>query len=924
MVDICSFWGKAQPVDPGQGPDWHPLAFHSLDVAAVGHAILTSDRSLRDRFCALLGMKTDVAVPIICYLLAIHDIGKFAKKFQAKAPRHFPKCFDTDPEDVATSYDHGNGGLRLFDVCEAAFQLPRDTGWRAWRPLIAAVAGHHGSPPPGDRSAGIVSLYPDFGKAGIDAARDFLGLAHELFDVPARMPTINANSARRTSFALAGFAVLADWLGSNQEWFGYRAPNSDLEEYWRSARQRARKAIDKAGVIPADKAARVDFDDLIGVAGAKPTPMQRWVQELDLPECPAMFLIEDETGSGKTEAAVMLAHRLMSAGAADGIYVALPTMATANAMFDRLARTYRLLFGDHAEPSIALAHGARGMHEGFRGAVLPGGRVESGHSGESGSTDESEITASAACSAWIADDRRRTFLADVGVGTIDQALLSILPTRHQSLRLLGLMRRVLVLDEVHAYDAFMQSEIERLIEFQAGLGGSVVLLSATLPESIRSRLSAAFMKGVGMDTPDGDTSFSYPLATVCTNEGVACMSIDGSTDRARRLPVRFLRSVDAAYVEVVAAAQAGQAVLYLRNSVDDALDAYRELTDRGLATQLFHARFALADRLAIERRVLETFGKRSSPERRLHDDGRGQVLVATQVVEQSLDLDFDAMVTDLAPIDLLVQRAGRLWRHNRPGRPSGDPELLVVGPEPLAQAVDTWFSELFPRAAFVYQNHALLWLTARVLQDSGAIESPAGLRTLVEAVYGPDAPDNIPAGLDSSYWDEYARSNAERSIGAHNALEFDAGYIRDGGVWDLDHKTPTRINDDEQVILRLARVIDGRIEPWAQESPSGESWRAWRLSEVTVSARRIGSEAVAPEHARAAKDAKADWTRYEDDRILVVLEQNPSGNAEHWVGRAAAPGSGSDIVEVRYDRCCGLAVIADRPVKNDVPANLAG
>ncbi len=911
MVDICSFWGKAQPVDPSQGPDWHPLAFHSLDVAAVGNAVLTSDRRLHDRFCALLGLKPDMAVPIICYLLAIHDIGKFAKKFQAKAPRHFPECFDTDPERVATRYDHGNGGLRLFDACEEAFQLPRGTGWRAWRPLIAAVTGHHGSPPPGDRGAGMVSLYPDFGKAGIDAAREFLGFAHALFGVPARIPTIGTKSARRTSFALAGFAVLADWLGSNPEWFGYCAPHNDLAGYWKQARERAAIAIDKAGVIPAGIASGVDLDALIGTSGATPTPMQRWAaRDLDLPSAPAMFLIEDETGSGKTEAAVMLAHRLMEMGRADGLYVALPTMATANAMFDRLARTYRRLFGDRAEPSIALAHGARGMHQGFRDAVLRGGRVEAGYSGESGSTDESETTATAACAAWIADDRRRTFLADVGVGTIDQAILSILPTRHQSLRLLGLVRRVLVLDEIHAYDAFMQSEIERLIEFQAGLGGSVILLSATLPESIRRRLSAAFIKGVGTDAQDGFAGSRYPLATVCAREGVACTPIRGSAERARKLPVRFLRSVDEAYGEVVAAARAGQAVLYLRNTVNDALDAYRELTNRGLATQLFHARFALEDRLAIERRVLETFGKRSTREQRRHDDGRGKVLVATQVVEQSLDLDFDAMVTDLAPVDLLIQRAGRLWRHDRAGR-MGDPELLVVSPEPADEAGDTWFSELFPRAAFVYKNHALLWLTAKVIEDRGAIESPAGLRALVEAVYGDDAPDNIPAGLDSSYWDDFARANAERSIGAHNTLEFDAGYIRDGGVWDLDHKTPTRINDDEQVTLRLARVIDGRIEPWAHESLSGERWRAWRLSEVNVSARRIGSEAVPPEHARAAKEARAEWTRFEDDRIMVVLEQDSSADSERWVGRAAAPGSDTDTVSVRYDRYCGLDVVAD-------------
>ena len=247
MIDILSFWGKAQPVDPSEGPDWHPLVFHSLDVAAVGEALLESDSGLRDRLCALTGVDSGFVLPLVCYLLAIHDVGKFAKRFQAKVPHRFPACFSKDPSDEATGYDHGNGGLRLFDVCEDAFRLPRGTGSRAWRPLIAAVTGHHGSPPFGDRGAGIVSLYPDFSKAGVDAARAFLGVAHALFEVPARMPAISTASARRTSFALAGLAVLADWLGSNQEWFGYREPSIEIEAYWRCARQRARTAVERAG-----------------------------------------------------------------------------------------------------------------------------------------------------------------------------------------------------------------------------------------------------------------------------------------------------------------------------------------------------------------------------------------------------------------------------------------------------------------------------------------------------------------------------------------------------------------------------------------------------------------------------------------------------------------------------------------------------
>ena len=297
--------------------------------------------------------------------------------------------------------------------------------------------------------------------------------------------------------------------------------------------------------MPASVGDRLDYGELIG-PDTTPSPMQEWARNVELPAGPALFMIEDETGSGKTEAALMLAHRLFASGAADGLYVALPTMATANAMFDRLASAYRRLFTADAEPSIALAHCARDMHAGFRTAMSRGGRNERPNSDSGASDGASETTVSAACAAWIADDRRRTFLADAGAGTIDQALLSVLPSRHQSLRFLGLMRRVLILDEVHAYDAYMRREMERLLEFQAGLGGSAILLSATLPRSVRERLTDAFAQGLGVDTEDDGPDMDYPMATICAADPRSSTRVPGRPGQARTLPVRFFRSSDEA------------------------------------------------------------------------------------------------------------------------------------------------------------------------------------------------------------------------------------------------------------------------------------------------------------------------------------------------------------------------------------------
>ena len=905
-MNLLRFWGKAQPRDPDSGPQWHPLVFHCLDVAAVGAELLAHRRGPGEGLIRLLELHPEQATRLICYLLCLHDIGKFAKKFQAKVPHRYPDCFGDNPAELAARYDHGAGGMRLFDADGDLFMLPRGPSPGAWRPLISAVTGHHGSPPEPRFNESPVSLWPDYGRAGLQAAGGFIQRVHELFAVPHQVSALDRARTRRASFALAGVAILADWIGSSQQWFPYCEPDGDLGAYWNEARKRAAGAVEGAGVLPAGVSDRLDYGSLIG--GNVPSPMQAWAQRVELPAGPTLFMIEDETGSGKTEAALMLAHRLMASGHADGIYVALPTMATANAMFDRLAAAHRRLFAEDDLPSIALVHGAREMHQGFRSAMRSGGRDEAPYSSAGGRDEASEITASAWCAAWIADDRRRAFLADAGAGTVDQALLSVLPSRHQSLRLAGLMRRVLILDEVHAYDAYMQREIETLLEFQAGLGGSSILLSATLPTCVRKRLADAFAKGLGsrseaLHTSGGRTD--YPLATVCAVDKRTVTKVHGRSGRARALPVRFLRTPDEVLTAVERAARAGQAVLYMRNTVDDALDAHAVLTDRGLTPDLFHARFALVDRLDIERRVTRAFGKHSSAARRA-----GTVLVATQVVEQSLDLDFDALITDLAPVDLLIQRAGRLWRHDRPER-DGHPELRVVTPEPKLEASAEWFSNAFPRAAYVYRDHSRLWLTARVLEDTGFIESPGGLRALIEAVYGDDAEGRLPHALRDSFFDAEGRAGTERGIATTNVLELAKGYVWDGGAWDNDARTPTRLVDEPQVTLRLARVRDGRVEPYAHAVAPNEPWRAWRLSEVSVSARRVGGEAVPAEHAAAARAAKADWTALDQDKILMVLDESEASRALLY-GMVSAGAEDSREVHVSYDPRTGLKWLQER------------
>ncbi|MYE00134.1 MAG: CRISPR-associated helicase Cas3' [Alphaproteobacteria bacterium] len=865
-MDYLSFWGKTRSADTDGGPAWHPLAFHSLDAAAAGEALLVAHRSLTDRFCDLFGLPGPETVALLRFLICLHDIGKFAVRFQAKAPERFPSCFGVDASALSSRFDHGLGGLRLFMEYRDILGTPDRRQARHWLPIVSAVAGHHGSPPDSTATGG--TLRADFGPAGIEASCAFARRVRVLLNPPDPLPVLDDNRARRISWLLAGLAVLSDWIGSNKDWFPFRSPNDfpDIESYWTYAREQAVAAVQEAGIVPAAATGRLGYDALIGPQ-VTPSPMQEWARDVLLPDGPALFIVEDETGSGKTEAALMLAHRLMASGRADGFYIALPTMATANAMFDRLGRAVRQLFKPDASPSLALAHGARGLHQGFRAARANWGRTEAPY----GNVDEADIAASTACAEWIADDRRRTFLADAGAGTVDQALLAVLPARHQSLRLLGLAQRVPIIDEVHAYDAYMRREIETLLTFQAALGGSAVLLSATLPAGHRQSLADAFAKGLG-EEPVRIAEQDYPLATVRARGAQIETPVPGRPGRGRKLPVLFLRSPDEALAEVEQAARAGRAALYIRNTVDDAREAHAALASRGIRAELFHARFALADRLEIEQRTVETFGKES-----VADERAGKVLVATQVVEQSLDLDFDVLASDLAPMDLLIQRAGRLWRHGWRRR-AGGPELLVVAPPAMDDPPEDWFETFLPRAAYVYRDHARLWLTVQALEQTEAIESPKGLRGLIEAVYGPEAESNVPCGLIDKLLTFEGKESAARSMGHLNTLSASSGYMRDAGVWDSDMRVPTRLVEDSRVTLRLARMHDDRIEPYALKHAPDEPWRAWRLSEVDMSQRHVKGEAPVPSQlVDAVREARANWGRYDEDKILVLLEDAGDG-----------------------------------------------
>jgi len=889
MARYMAFWGKARSLSSA-GPRWHPNAYHSLDVAAAAEALLTAGVTRPPPY-----WNRGEHVLSLVSLIALHDIGKFTRTFQGKVRELWPACLGPYAQPRA-GWPHDAAGYALLSGALAERLVPlfgEAKPFSRWLPILRAIAGHHGRPPV---------------EAAHDIPRDVacatcVAAAGEFIDAmlaalePPPLPALDREARATLAWWLAGLTTLADWIGSSRVWFPPVAADAsaDLRSYWREvARPRAEQAVAASGLLPSPLAPAAGMAQLFPEIGDAIRPLQRWADATALPDGPVLFVIEDATGAGKTEAALALAQRLMAAGHGRGLYFALPTMATANAMYDRLERAYARLFATQARPSLVLAHGRRMLNPRFAGSIL----AWAAGAGFPEEPEPADQRGAAQCAAWIADDRRKAFLAEIGVGTIDQALLAVLPSRHAMLRLLGLSQRVLIVDEAHAYDTYQGEELMRLLRFQAGLGGSAIVLSATLTAERRAALCDAFRAGLRLaPAPAGNDA--YPLATTASAAGVSAAPVALAPCLARRVEVERLADEDAAAEAIVQAARAGAAVAWVRNAVDDAIEAAGRLRARGLDPLLFHARFAMGDRLAIERRVLAMFGPNSEDRER-----HGKVVVATQVIEQSLDLDFDLMVSDLAPADLVIQRAGRVWRHPR-ARPVAGPRLLLLAPEPVADPPEGWLGAALRRTGFVYVDHALLWRSARALLAAGAIVTPDNIRALVEAAYDRDAADAEPAGLARATRCAEAERLTARGVAWQNLLDFARPYERAAGLWEPDIRTPTRLGDP-QVILRLARIAGGRVVPWCEDE---DVQRAWALSEVSVRADRI--EAAAPDEADAlVTAAKAQWPEWDRGIPVVVLrpgtDQSAKGSALDRRGRAVRLTYSKDQGLVsRPPRTCG-------------------
>lgn len=684
-----SCWAKS-PWDRATGAilgESLSLARHLSDTMAIAEYLW--DEFLPEHVKELIGRTFGGGAQgraVTAFLAGAHDCGKASAAFAVMAPRLAQSMAEQGLTTRVTKDSDGRlevrhevvGYLAMSEWLMTAHGFDAESA----KSLAMVIGGHHGAPP-GQELIAKARKRADLRGEGLwqTTREEFLAWAAAESGALVFLESWAAlKIPQGVQAALCGIVIIADWVASNEHYF----PLDELEP----GRARADRAWRELGLPgpwhaaapPADPDAHLRSrftlpDD------ATARPLQRAAREAaERLERPALMIIEAAMGDGKTEAAWLATEILARHFGLGGVYDALPTQATSNAIFHRMNDwVSHLEAADGGLVSAFLAHNKRDLDEDYYKLRYPG-RYPSVGIDDSG-IDRRDIEA--VVHSWLSD-RKRGLLSSFVVGTIDQVLMMALKARHVALRHLAFAGKVMILDEVHSFDEYMNVFLDRALEWLAGYEVPVIVLSATLPPARRRQMVAAYEKGSpyrsSTDEPSADPPVSaYPLITVTQGGAERFTLTPEAGGRSSSVRVQALADTDGALIELLKEKlAAGGCAVVIRNTVGRAqatADAVRASFGPQDVT-LAHARFLAFDRASRDRSLLQLFGNGSEAQR-----PDRHIVVATQVVEQSLDLDFDLMVSDLAPMDLLLQRAGRLHRHPRASRPStvATPALYVSG-----------------------------------------------------------------------------------------------------------------------------------------------------------------------------------------------------------------------------------------------------
>lgn len=767
-VETSTLWAKTGSEEtPSRGLS---LPQHMTDAGSVAAELWDKWLSpgTKQRIMELLNLTQDEAKSFACWVAATHDMGKATPEFAGQLDSrgkeelrvfrdrieehkfNFPLHLTTPPAGTRCPHSTYSQSIIIKLLTE------RYTDDVETAKTIASIAGaHHGVP---------AEYFPETGRACaiFEGLNDKWHQAwQELFEMTLEQTGADQVLKKLMSgtkipvsvqLYLTGLVIMADWIASNPEYFpmgtfSVEAQHGRLNQGWEAL------GLEHPWAAHIENS---DTSDLYSSRFSWENPTLRPMQEVVVEAARSMkgggmMCIEAPMGQGKTEAGLIAAEILAQETGRSGLAFAAPTQVTSNALFDRVKAWAQGPAGGSEPHTMFLGHAKNQQQDSFR--YLQRADIFDSEADVEGKQSIRPNT-SVARHSWIGG-RKRGILSTFVVCTIDQILMMALQSRHVMLRHLGLGSKVVIIDEVHAYDAYMGVYLKEALYWLGQMNAPVILMSATLPAHVRTSLMESYAEGLEIQDStewDFDDDFDsedvtgpsldldYPVIHTLTAE-------DGYTPRKWQvtapeeqvtISIRQIGDEFTDFDKVLEPLESGHGcAAVICNTVGRAQNAYEHLRAKfGADVMLTHSRFTSKHRAEKEADLVSQLGKGAH-----RGDGRPErlIVVGTQVIEQSLDLDFDVMVTDFAPVDLVLQRLGRLHRHERDDseRPSEyrSPICYVRGVEIFGS--ETQVPEFPKGSRSVYEPAILLSSYAQLLPyfDGKALRIPADMSELVQKAY---------------------------------------------------------------------------------------------------------------------------------------------------------------------------------------------
>lgn len=723
-----SMWAKVSSV--AGDSKWLPLYVHMYDSSEVGRRLWSNWIPYNTKKIVLDGIRGDGksnatmedAEKLYVFLSAAHDVGKAMPAFQGRKTHP-----NTDAEYISRERISATG-LKVRDDLESPNEIPHShvsegilerNGFD--RTVAVVLGGHHGIPPSMKEINRKLRSYKD--NTGFCIA-DWRDVQDELLNYALFLADIDADMIRsmrlsvQAQVILTGAVIMADWMASDEGLFPYSTDSEYSVQKLASRADAAWSEIDLPPIWePGDNWEKYDLYQ--ARFGYSPHPFQKTVMDIaKKTTVPGIIVIEAPMGEGKTEAALAISEVFVDKFGLSGVIFALPTQATADGIFERIVKWASASACEFNEDrhSLFLAHGKSHYNRNY--TCRSNRRHNVGEENEKDSGDGIIVH------EWL-NGRKKGLLSDFVISTVDQVLMGGLKQRHLAMRHLGLVNKVVIIDECHAYDAYMNKYLQKILQWLGSYGVPVVILSATLPPECRKDLVEAYLyscreNGV-TNCSNWVSNRAYPLVTYTEGMNIKQATSEKS-NRSLTVEIRHITD-DGLLICIDEMTSSGGYVGIILNTVKRAQDVAKLLrkTYSGDRVHVLHSGFMSMDRTKNEAEVLKILKK----ENRILPPHR-EFIVGTQVMEQSLDLDFDLLITDLCPMDLLIQRMGRLHRHDN------------VRPEPLAAAycyvLDTGTEEFESGSEFIYGTYHLM-NTRALLTDK--IRLPEDISDWVAKAYDP-------------------------------------------------------------------------------------------------------------------------------------------------------------------------------------------